>query len=85
MASKRTIKKQLNGMIFDVVDECFSIQLYNPAKTDVTNKLVDEVLDYRDVVLAQIHQAKSKKDYPAIYESMEDKAVYFVEQINGIQ
>lgn len=72
-------------MIFDVVDECFSIQLYNSAKTEVTNKLVDEVLDYRDVVLAQIHQAKTKKDYPAIYESMEDKAVYFVEQINGIQ
>lgn len=85
MASKRTIKKQLNGMTFDVVDECFSVQLYNPAKTDVTNKLVDEVLDYRDVVLAQIHQAKSKKDFPAIYNSMEEKAIYFVEQINAIQ
>ena len=85
MASKRTIKKQLNGMTFDVVDECFSVQLYNPAKTEVTNKLVDEVLDYRDAVLAQIHQAKSKKDFPAIYNSMEEKAIYFVEQINGIQ
>jgi hypothetical protein len=85
MASKRTIKKQLNGMIFDVVDECFSVQLYKTAQTEATNKLIDEALDYRDEVLARIHQAKTKKDYPAIYESLEDKGVYFVEQLNAFQ
>ncbi|HLP54131.1 MAG TPA: hypothetical protein VK151_03845 [Fluviicola sp.] len=85
MASKRTIKKQLNGMIFDVVDECFSVQLYKTSQTEVTNKLIDEALDYRDQVLAQIHQAKSKKDFPAIHEQLEDKAIYFVEKLNGLQ
>lgn len=84
MASKRTIKKQLNGMIFDIVDECFSIQLYKSSQTEVTNKLIDEALDFRDAVLAQIHKAKTKKDYPAIYTSLEDKGVYFVEQLNGL-
>jgi len=85
MASKRTIKKQLNGMIFDVVDECFSVQLYKEKKTEETNKLIDEALDFRDEVLARIHQAKTKKDYPAIYGQLEDKGVYFVEQLNGLQ
>jgi len=85
MASKRIIKKQLNGMIFEVVDECFSVQLYKTAQTEVTNKLIDEALDFRDNILASIHQAKTKKDYPAIYEKMEDKGVYFVEQLNGLQ
>jgi hypothetical protein len=85
MASKRTIKKQLNGMIFDVVDECFSVQLYKTSQTEVTNQLIDEALDYRDQVLAQIHQAKTKKDYPVIHEQLEDKAIYFVEKLNGLQ
>lgn len=85
MASKRTIKKQLNGMIFDVVDECFSLQLYKEKKTEETNKLIDEALDFRDEVLTRIHQAKSKKDFPSIYNQLEDKGVYFVEQLNGMQ
>ena len=72
-------------MIFDVVDECFSVQLYNQSKTDATNKLIDEALDFRDDMLARIHQAKAKKDYPSIYEGMENKGIYFVEQLNGLQ
>lgn len=84
MASKRIIKKQLNGMVFEVVDECFSVQLYKSAQTEVTNKLIDEALDFRDNLLAAIHQAKSKKDYPTIYEKMEEKGVYFVEQLNAL-
>jgi hypothetical protein len=85
MASKRTIKKQLNGMIFDVVDECFSVQLYKNEREGETNKLIDEALDFRDDILAKIHQAKTKKDYPAIHEELENKGVYFVEKLNELQ
>lgn len=85
MASKRTIKKHLNGMVFEVVDECFSVQLYKTSQTEVTNQLIDEALDYRDEMLARIHQAKTKKDYPSIYGSLEEKGEYFVEKLNGLQ
>lgn len=85
MANKRVIKKQLNGMIIDVLDECFSIQLYDESKTDATEKLIEEVLNFGDEMLSKIHQAASKKDYPAIRQAMEDKGVYFVEELNGLQ
>jgi hypothetical protein len=85
MANKRLIKKQLNGMLIDVLDECFSIQLYNESKTEATEKLIDEALGFGDDVLAKIHEAKSKKDFPAIRQMMEDKGVYFVEELNGLQ
>jgi hypothetical protein len=85
MASKRLIKKQLNAMIVDVIDECFSLQLYDGSKTTSTEKLIEEVLVFGDTVLAQIHQAKSKKDFPAIHQSIEDKGIYFVEELNGLQ
>ena len=64
MASKRTIKKALNGMIIDVLDECFSVQLYNESKTEATDKLIEEALTFGDDMLAKVHQAKSKKEYP---------------------
>jgi 23S rRNA G2069 N7-methylase RlmK/C1962 C5-methylase RlmI len=85
MANKRLIKKQLNGMIIDVLDECFSIQLYNESKTEATDKLIEEALSFGDDVLSKIHAANSKKDYPAIRQMMEDKGVYFIEELNGLQ
>lgn len=85
MANKRVIKKQLNGMIIDVLDECFSIQLYNDSKTEATDKLIEEALSFGDDVLAKIHEAKTKKDFPAIRQMMEDKGVYFIEELNGLQ
>jgi 23S rRNA G2069 N7-methylase RlmK/C1962 C5-methylase RlmI len=85
MANKRVIKKQLNGMIIDVLDECFSIQLYNDSKTEATEKLIDEALSFGDDMLAKIHEAKTKKDFPAIRQMMEDKGVYFIEELNGLQ
>ncbi len=72
-------------MIIDVLDECFSIQLYNDSKTEATDKLIDEALNFGDDVLAKIHEAKSKKDFPAIRQMMEDKGVYFIEELNGLQ
>ena len=32
MSSKRDIKKEVNNMVFDVVEECFSLQLYDASK-----------------------------------------------------
>lgn len=85
MANKRVIKKQLNGMIIDVLDECFSIQLYNESKTEATEKLINEALNFADDVLTKIHESKTKKDFPAIRQMMEDKGVYFVEELNALQ
>nr|MBP6272834.1 hypothetical protein [Fluviicola sp.] len=85
MANKRLIKKQLNGMIIDVLDECFSVQLFNGSKTAATETIIEEALSFGDAILAQVHQAKSKKEYPAIRQAMEDKGIYFVEALNGLQ
>ncbi|MCE3294473.1 MAG: hypothetical protein K0R65_187 [Crocinitomicaceae bacterium] len=85
MASKRDFKRDLNYMVFDVVEECFSIQLYNAKKTEVTNKLIDEVIEFRNSMTAKIHAAKSKKDFPALRNEVEDAAVDFIHKINEIQ
>lgn len=85
MASKREIKKALHGMLIDVVDECLYIQENNASKTEATEKLMDEAFDFTTDALAKIHQAKSKKDFPAIRQGLEDKGVYFVKELNALQ
>lgn len=84
MASKRNFKKDLNYMVFDVVEECFSVQLYDAKKTESTNGLIDEAIVFRNNMTAKIHAAKSKKDFPAIRKEVEDAAVDFIHKINGL-
>ncbi len=72
-------------MVFDVVEECFSIQLYNGKKTEASNKLIDEVIDFRNAMTSKIHAAKSKKDFPALKNEVEEAAVDFIHKVNEIQ
>lgn len=84
MASKRKFKKDLNKMVFEVVEECFSVQLYNETKTQATNELIEEVIHFRNELTAKIHQAKTSKDFPAIKIEVEDAAVEYIHKLNDL-
>ncbi len=84
MASKRKFKRELNYMVFDVIEECFSVQLYDEKKTEVTNQLIDEVIEFRNTMTAKVHASKSKKDFTALNTEVEDAAVDFIHKINGL-
>ncbi len=84
MASKRNFKKDLNKMVFDVVEECFSVQLYNETKTQVTNELIEEVITFRNNMTEKIHNAKTAKDFPVIRAEVEDAAVNFIHKLNEL-
>ena len=84
MASKRILKRNVNDMIIDVVEECFSLQMYDEGKTEATNKLIDEAADFQDDILTKIHSAKNKADFKIVTASIEAKAIEFVEKLNAL-
>lgn len=84
MASKRTFKKDLNKMVFDVVEECFSVQLYNASKTEASDKLIDEAVEFRNNMTEKIHAAKNKEQFKALHAEVEEAAVDFIHKINGL-
>ncbi len=71
MANKRTLKKVVNNVIYDIVEECFSAQLYNSGKTEACNAVIDEAAGLQDNLLSRISQAKSKADFKAIIADFE--------------
>ena len=85
MASVRQLKKEVNNMIFDVVEECYSIQLYNPSKKAETEAFIDEAADYMNSTLTAINAAKTKADYKKIIADAEATAEKWVERLNTIQ
>lgn len=84
MASKRDLKKALNNLIFDIVEECFSAQLYNEKKTEASDKLINEAADFQEEILSKINSAKSKAEFRAIREQIEEKADQLFDSVNAL-
>lgn len=84
MASKRILKRNVNDMIIDIVEECFTLQLFDEKKTKKTDALIDEAADFQDDILTRINAAKNKADFKNITTDIETKAIYFVEKLNAL-
>ena len=84
MASKRIFKKHLNEMVYDIVEECFYLQLTDETKIKKTDKLIDEAATFQDDVLSRIYKSKSKKEFSEISTHVNEKAQYFVEKLNEL-
>ncbi|MEN9699791.1 MAG: hypothetical protein RLZZ301_989 [Bacteroidota bacterium] len=84
MSNKRILKRNINEMVFDVVEECFYFQLMDASKTAQTEKLIDEAADFQDAMLSRINKAKGKVEFRAIVTEVESKAVSFVEALNAL-
>ena len=85
MASKRDLKKEVNNMVFDVVEECFSLQLYDESKREVTDKFIEEAADYMEEILSKINAAKTKKDFAPLRAEIEKTGEDWVERLNKLQ
>ena len=84
MASRRILKRNVNHMVFDIVDECFMIMGFDESKTDACEKLIDEAADFQDSILEKINRAKSKADFRLIRESVENEALDFIKKLNAL-
>lgn len=84
MASKRLIKKNLNDMIFEVVEESFDIQYFDNSKKESTDALISEAVSYRNDMIEKINAAKTKKDFAPIVADLDDKVDYFINKLNEL-
>ncbi len=84
MASKKILKKNLNNMVFDIVEECFSMQMWNPEKTSQTEEIIDSAANFQDEMLTKINAAKTKADFRPICSEIENAAVDFINKLNGL-
>ena len=84
MASKRVLKKNVNAMIFDVLEEAYTVQLLDEKKTEKATKLIDTAADFHFDILEKINGAKTKADFAPIREEIEAKAIEFVKELNAL-
>ena len=84
MANKRTLKKSINTLVFDVIDECIYIQEIHPEKNDASEKLINNAVDYFNDALAKMNASKSKADFRKVAQELDEKAALFVDELNSL-
>jgi hypothetical protein len=84
MANKRDLKKQINAMIVDVIDECIYIQETKEKKSDAAEALIEEVIAVYNDLLERINRAKNKGDFKSIIQDFEEKSDTFLDKLNSL-
>ncbi|MBM3418417.1 MAG: hypothetical protein FJY17_05785 [Bacteroidetes bacterium] len=85
MASRRDLKKKINQFILaNVIDECIYLEEQNPELVQQCDKIIDEAVEFYNVMMTKINHAKSKADFREIHEKFEASANKFVDALNQI-
>ncbi|HEX8516974.1 MAG TPA: hypothetical protein VF868_12295 [Bacteroidia bacterium] len=91
MANRRELKRNINGLLGDVIEECYESLLNNEGKNEKeVEALVDEAVDLADELIGRANAAKKlkgaevKKEFAAIKEELGDKVIGFIEKLNAL-
>lgn len=78
------MKKQINAMVFDVIDECLYLQESQEEKAQKAELLIEEVVGSYNDLIARIHKGKRKTDFNAVWNDFNEKSELFSEKLNAL-
>lgn len=84
MSNKRTLKKEINYLVFDVIDECIYIQEMNESKVEPSEKIIEEAIEYCNQALSAMNAGKNKADFRKVANDLDIKTEYFFEKLNAL-
>ncbi len=88
MASIKNLKKDINYVLGDIIEECYAWELLNPtADTKVTEAIIDEAILAFDALIDEIHikDIESKKEhFKNITLELEDIANNLLKKISKL-
>ena len=84
MANKRQLKKQINAMVIDVIDECIYIQEINSIQSEAAELLIEEVIATYNSLISRVSKAKNKTDFRPIIKDFEEKSDLYLDKLNSL-
>lgn len=88
MASIKNLKKDINYVLGDIIEECYAWELLNPkADKKESEAIMDEALNTFDALIDMVHvkDVENKKaHFKSIEASLEAKAVELITRVNSL-
>jgi hypothetical protein len=92
MSNRRELKRNINGLLGDVIEECYESLLNNEGKNEKeVEAIVDQAVDLADELISKANAAKKlksraeiKKHFGEIKEQLGDSVIGFIEKLNSL-
>ena len=88
MANVRTLKKDINFVLGDIIEAVYIWELSTAGKpTDESQAIIDEAIKQFDTLIERVNDKKAenkKAHFKAIYTDLEGTANQLVEKINAL-
>lgn len=92
MTSRRMLKKKINNVVNDIIEECYSVQLMSNGKHhSETEKIIDEAVILFDGLLEKVQSGKKikdgkekKKHYESINIELEKGSLQLMGKLNKL-
>ena len=88
MASIKNLKKDINFVLGDIIDECYTWEILNPkGDTKQVDAIIDEAIASFDALIVKVNAKKvaDKKAYfKGIYTELEETANKLLAKINNL-
>ncbi|MBA3707056.1 MAG: hypothetical protein H0W84_14475 [Bacteroidetes bacterium] len=93
MSNRRELKRNINGLLGDVIEECYDSLYENEGKNEeAVESIVDLAVDLADDLIGRANAAKKlktraevKKCFSDIKEQLGDQVIVFIEKLNALQ
>ena len=89
MASVKNLKKDINFVLGDVIEECYTWELLNPeADTKKSTALVDETIAAFDTLIGKLHTKdidNKKSHFKSIQSDLESVAQKLLIKVNKLK
>lgn len=88
MANKRTLKRDINYVMGDIIEAAYLHQIANPKEDPAkSNEIVDEAIAEFDELIGRMNQKdveNKKQHFKGIQKELETKANQLVDKINAL-
>lgn len=88
MASVRTLKKDINYVLGDIIEAVYIWELTNPEKeTKSSEKIIDEAIETFDELITKVNDRSvenKKQHFKAISQELEDRGRKLIDKINAL-
>ncbi|AOW19921.1 hypothetical protein [Urechidicola croceus] len=88
MASIKNLKKDINYVLGDVIEECYFYELSNPsADTTKAQAIIDEAISSFDSLIDRVHASdveNKKAHFKSLKADLESVATGLLEKVNNL-
>ena len=88
MASIKNLKKDINYVLGDIIEECYAWELLNPkAATDASEAIIEEAIEAFDTLIDMMHAKNvdnKKRHFREVENSLEATANNLIEKVNKL-